>query len=86
MRLWKMHGCGNDFLLLDTRGRDLKEKEKSVFAAKICDRHFGVGADGFIALEKSRSCDIRMSFFNADGTEDTMCGNGISDSAQSASA
>ncbi len=77
MRLWKMHGCGNDFLLLDNRGKTLEEKNKSAFAARICDRHFGVGADGFIALEDSDSCDIRMSFFNADGTEDTMCGNGI---------
>lgn len=77
MRLWKMHGCGNDFLLLDNRGKTLEEKNKNAFAARICDRHFGVGADGFIALEDSDSCDIRMSFFNADGTEDTMCGNGI---------
>ena len=77
MRLWKMHGCGNDFLLLDNRGAVLEEKDKSAFAAGICDRHFGIGADGFIALEDSAGCDIRMSFFNADGTEDTMCGNGI---------
>ncbi len=77
MRLWKMHGCGNDFLLLDNRAMVIKEEDKSAFTAKICDRHFGVGADGFIALEDSDTCDIRMSFFNADGTEDTMCGNGI---------
>ena len=77
MRLWKMHGCGNDFLLLDNRDGIIEEKDKSAFAAKYCDRHFGLGADGFIALEDSEAADIRMSFFNADGTEDTMCGNGI---------
>lgn len=75
MKLWKMHGAGNDFLVTDNRSMELVHKE---FLAKtLCDRHYGVGADGFIALENSEICDIKMSFYNADGTEDTMCGNGI---------
>ena len=75
MKLWKMHGAGNDFLVTDNR--DQKLRYKNSLAEILCERHFGVGADGFIALENSDICDIKMSFFNADGTEDTMCGNGI---------
>ena len=75
MKLWKMHGAGNDFLLTDNREQVLKYKNS--LAEILCDRHYGVGADGFIALENSDECYIRMSYFNADGTEDTMCGNGI---------
>lgn len=75
MKLWKMHGAGNDFLVTDNR--EFLIGDKSAVAAKLCDRHFGVGADGFIALENSEICDIKMSFYNADGSEDTMCGNGI---------
>ena len=75
VRLWKMHGAGNDFLLFDNRDKKIEQKE--AFAADICRRHFGVGADGLIALETSDTCQIKMSYYNADGTEDAMCGNGI---------
>ena len=53
------------------------DTEKPGFAARICDRHFGVGADGLLALENSACAAFKMSYYNADGTEDAMCGNGI---------
>ena len=77
MTLWKMHGCGNDFLVFDNRSGILTDAEKPAFTARICDRHFGVGADGLIALENSPCAAFKMAYFNADGTEDMMCGNGI---------
>ena len=77
MTLWKMHGCGNDFLVFDNRSGILSDAEKPAFTARICDRHFGVGADGLIALENSPCAAFKMAYFNADGTEDMMCGNGI---------
>ena len=77
MTLWKMHGCGNDFLVFDNRNAILSDADKPGFTTRICDRHFGVGADGMIALEKSSCAAFKMAYYNADGTEDAMCGNGI---------
>ncbi|MFA5527161.1 MAG: diaminopimelate epimerase [Peptostreptococcales bacterium] len=71
----KMHGAGNDFIIVDNRYLAIKDKMPLV--KKICHRHFGVGADGFMFVEESDSCDIKMSFYNSDGSEATMCGNGI---------
>jgi len=71
----KMHGLGNDFVLLDcmhTRHHDL-----SALAATLCDRRRGIGADGLLALLPSDVADCRMRIFNADGSEAAMCGNGI---------
>lgn len=75
MKLWKMHGAGNDFLILDNRQALISDM--STFTKKICHRHFGIGADGFMALSQSMLGDIKMTYFNGDGTRDTMCGNGI---------
>ncbi|MCL4459358.1 MAG: diaminopimelate epimerase [Chloroflexi bacterium] len=70
-----MHGVGNDFILVDAQGEpNLDWKD---LAVKVCDRHFGVGADGLIALDTSKSADFRMRIFNPDGSEAEMCGNGI---------
>lgn len=71
----KMQGTGNDFIIIN----GIKEKlpEYSNLAKKICDRHFGIGADGMIVVENSNIADIKMVIYNSDGTEASMCGNGI---------
>ncbi len=76
----KMHGAGNDFVILDFRGdllEKISESELPVLSKKICDRHFGIGADGLIIVLKSQKADYRMRIFNPDGSEAEMCGNGI---------
>ncbi len=73
----KYHGLGNDFILIDNR----QQSEPSLSpqaAVELCDRHFGVGADGVIfALNATDGCDYAMRIFNSDGSEPEMCGNGI---------
>ncbi len=74
----KLHGNGNDFILIDEyENESIPTNEKSGFAVKYCDRHFGIGADGVLYLGKSSNADLRMRIFNSDGTEAEMCGNGI---------
>lgn len=71
----KWQGCGNDFVIIDSReDKKILDAETVV---KVCDRHFGVGADGVIYVLPSEVADVRMRIFNADGTEPEMCGNGI---------
>lgn len=78
MHFTKLHGNGNDFILIDEfRKEIIPENKKSEFAVKYCDRRFGIGADGVIYLEGSENANIGMKIFNADGTEAEMCGNGI---------
>ena len=75
LRFTKMNGAGNDFVLLDNRAGDIELSAKQV--ARICDRHRGIGADGILLLEKSSDgADFRMRYFNSDGGEAEMCGNG----------
>jgi diaminopimelate epimerase len=70
-----MNGAGNDFILIDNRGGDVHLNRSQI--AHLCDRHRGVGADGILLLEKaSNHADFRMRYFNADGGEAEMCGNG----------
>ena len=71
----KMQGIGNDFVILDLE--DVKQYNLKIFSKFICDRHFGVGADGVLLFSKSRIADFRMRIFNNDGSEAEMCGNGI---------
>ncbi|KPK98026.1 MAG: hypothetical protein AMJ95_06115 [Omnitrophica WOR_2 bacterium SM23_72] len=71
----KMVASGNDFVVVDAFTRNLVIS-KNQFARKVCDRKYGVGADGLLVLEKSKTADIRMRLFNADGSEAEMCGNG----------
>src|SRR5919199_5063132 len=75
----KMHGLGNDFVLIDGRGdgRARTDAEWAQFAVQMCDRHFGVGADGILLALPSECADVRMRIFNADGSEAEMCGNGV---------
>ena len=74
IKFYKYHGAGNDFVLIDNRKKFFMAKPKEV--SFICDRHFGVGADGLMLLENHDSLDFTMRYFNADGHEATMCGNG----------
>lgn len=73
----KMTGAGNDFIIVDAR-KDLIKIKRPEFAKKICDRHFGVGADGvfFIEKTKTKGVDFKWDFYNADGSVAEMCGNG----------
>ncbi|OKY77881.1 MAG: Diaminopimelate epimerase, DapF [Candidatus Methanohalarchaeum thermophilum] len=74
----KMHGNGNDFILINEfETKKVVEENKSEFAKKYCDRKFGIGADGVLFLQPSREYDFKMRIFNSDGTEANMCGNGI---------
>jgi diaminopimelate epimerase len=73
MRFTKMQGLGNDFMLIYGQApRDVDSR-----CAALCDRHFGVGADGVIFVSSSWVADAKMRIFNADGSEAKMCGNGI---------
>ncbi|HQA47246.1 MAG TPA: diaminopimelate epimerase, partial [Bacillota bacterium] len=71
----KMHGLGNDFVIIDGRDRDIQDPAD--LSRRICDRHTGVGADGLIIIYPSDRADIRMVIFNSDGSEAQMCGNGL---------
>jgi diaminopimelate epimerase len=71
----KMNGAGNDFVMLDNRNLSLKLSKDEI--AKLCDRHRGVGADGLLAVEPATNgSDWKMRYYNADGGEAEMCGNG----------
>lgn len=75
MRFTKMNGAGNDFVIIDNRAGDVCLNAAQI--VRICDRHRGVGADGILLLEKSTNgADFRMRYYNADGGEAEMCGNG----------
>ena len=74
MNFAKLHGTGNDFIMVDAYGLD---RDWSALAQAVCDRHFGVGADGLILASPSRKAPIRMRIFNADGSEAEMSGNGM---------
>lgn len=75
MHFLKYHGSGNDFIFIE-RG-NLTEGELPELVRRICHRRFGVGADGLMLAEDSAAADIRMRYFNQDGSEAPMCGNGI---------
>lgn len=78
IRFTKMHGAGNDFIIIDEFQKILiPEKRKSEFSAKISDRHFGIGSDGVIFIQKSKTEDAKMLFYNPDGSRAEVCGNGI---------
>lgn len=74
IRFYKYHGAGNDFIIIDNREGLIGPANDLVH--RLCDRHFGIGADGLILLENDDKTDFSMRYFNADGNEGTMCGNG----------
>nr|MDQ2731638.1 diaminopimelate epimerase [Armatimonadota bacterium] len=77
MKFSKMQGLGNDFVLINGFEEKLDEPALVEAAKKVCDRHFGIGADGLIVALPSRIANFRMRIFNPDGSEPEMCGNGI---------
>ena len=77
MHFLKMQGCGNDFVVTDGREQRLTDKELSVMARKLCDRRYGIGADGVLVMKMGRHAPFEMMTYNPDGSRAEMCGNGI---------
>lgn len=75
MNFSKMHGLGNDFILLEEK--EIMGQDYAVLARTLCDRHTGIGANGILIIQASQIADLRMRIFNCDGSEAEMCGNGI---------
>ena len=74
MNFIKMHGTGNDFVIVD--GRENRQ-DWSVLAQAMCQAHYGIGGDGILVIEASKTADFKMRMLNPDGSESEMCGNGI---------
>jgi diaminopimelate epimerase len=76
MKFWKYQGAGNDFVMIDQRSQKWLTRADQKTIELFCNRRFGIGADGLILLELKEGYDFEMIYFNADGRESTMCGNG----------
>lgn len=77
MDFWKLHGIGNDFIAIDERFIKRDKKYYSNLAKTVCNRRFSVGADGLLVVKNSEVADIKMVYYNADGSRAFMCGNGL---------
>ena len=71
---FKYQGTGNDFIIFDNRESKMRFTTEQI--KKMCDRHFGIGADGLMLLENQQGADFKMLYYNSDGNQSTMCGNG----------
>lgn len=76
LQFWKYQGAGNDFILVDQREKRLLKATDAEQISRLCDRHFGIGADGLMWIESSEEADFQMQYFNADGKPGSLCGNG----------
>lgn len=79
MKFWKMNGTGNDFLIIDNSLLKITQKDLPFLAKTLCERYHSIGADGLIIVENASEgsgADLKMSFFNNDGSTSEMCGNG----------
>lgn len=87
MKFYKYQGAGNDFLIADNRDAAITEKDGVLYSSEggeqwsmkisdLCDRRYGIGADGLMLLESGEGYDFRMTYFNSDGSGGMMCGNG----------
>ena len=74
IRFQKYQGCGNDFIIIDNRKGEVKLTNPHIEI--LCDRHYGIGADGLMLLETAEGYDFRMVYYNSDGNTSTLCGNG----------
>jgi diaminopimelate epimerase len=77
MSFWKMHGLGNDYIIIDNRDGKISDAKAAELTKTLCERHFSVGADGLLLVCNSTVAEAKMRIFNADGSEAEMCGNGI---------
>lgn len=75
MKFMKWHGAGNDFIIVESESMSETQAEK--LAIQVCDRRFGVGADGLLIASQSEQADMKMRYYNSDGSFGAMCGNGI---------
>lgn len=76
MKFTKMHGLGNDFIIIDGTAQT-SDIHYPALTVQLCDRHLGIGADGLVIAQPSNTADIRMKIINSDGSEAAMCGNAI---------
>lgn len=76
IQFYKYHGNGNDFVFIDNRNRNFATGNELPIVAKMCDRRFGIGADGLILIQNHEDADFEMVYYNADGNIGSMCGNG----------
>ncbi|WP_306429112.1 hypothetical protein [Sphingobacterium sp. E70] len=75
VRFSKYQGAGNDFILVDNRNNSFNRADEAL-VKNLCDRRFGIGADGLMLLQNKENYDFEMIYYNADGREGSMCGNG----------
>ena len=77
MKFTKMHGIGNDFIVVNALIETLEEAQYGDVSHRLCHRKFGIGGDGLLLVLPSKVADYKMRMFNPDGSEAEMCGNGI---------